>query len=573
MSNVKVSIIVPVYNVEQYLGKCLDSLVNQTLQEIEILVVNDGSPDNSQRIIDDYVRRYPNKVRSFTKENGGLSDARNFAIPKVVGEYIAFVDSDDYVDLDMYERMYNRAIETEAEIVCSPITYVFADRCEKRFYNKSQKKMFGNSAINKPGILKFVDSYACNKIYCTELWKRCNYKFPKGQFFEDSATIYKVLLGANKIENVNIPFYNYVNSREGQITKAIDERIFDIFKSCDSILDAFSCYEERKDLLDVKTYLCVKHILARIRPLIKQGDSRLAKRFLKTAYEYLNDRVPEWRQCSLVNGQRKDNLKKKISKFIVSKEHLAVTYFYLPVNLRAQFHKIYGMPKKFKDICKSLIVSPKIRQKASLVTKQKKIVAIQAHGLSLINLIQSILESIDVKSFADFGTMLGIVREGRLLAHDMDVDIGVLLNNTLDIHKIRILMERNGFKLWRQYIYGEDVVEESYTLKGLKVDLNYYKVNESNSYTWLFYTKPGYIYDKSNERHIVEMSYSTIKEMKTVRVNNVEIVIPANAEQLLVEKYGESWRTPDTGWIYWQSPAARKLELLGRFVTYEYRII
>ena len=97
MSNVKVSIIVPVYNVEQYLGKCLDSLVNQTLQEIEILVVNDGSPDNSQRIIDDYVRRYPNKVRSFTKENGGLSDARNYGMQYATGKYVAFLDSDVYL--------------------------------------------------------------------------------------------------------------------------------------------------------------------------------------------------------------------------------------------------------------------------------------------------------------------------------------------------------------------------------------------------------------------------------------------------------------------------------------------
>ena len=87
MNQIKVSVIIPVYNVEQYLTKCLDSLVNQTLEEIEIIVVNDGSPDNSQIIIDDFAHRYPDKIRAYQKENGGLSDARNFGVANAIGEY------------------------------------------------------------------------------------------------------------------------------------------------------------------------------------------------------------------------------------------------------------------------------------------------------------------------------------------------------------------------------------------------------------------------------------------------------------------------------------------------------
>ena len=113
----KVSVIVPVYGVEEWLERCLDSLVNQTLEDIEIIVVNDGSPDNSQAIIDAYVKKYPNKVKGYIKENGGLSDARNFGIPYATGEYIAFVDSDDYVDLTMYEKMYNEAEAKGSEVV------------------------------------------------------------------------------------------------------------------------------------------------------------------------------------------------------------------------------------------------------------------------------------------------------------------------------------------------------------------------------------------------------------------------------------------------------------------------
>ena len=97
----KVSIIVPVYNVERYIVRSMDSLVNQTLKDIEIIVVNDGSTDNSKKLIEIYQKKYPNKIKLVDKKNGGLSDARNYGIPHATGEYIAFLDSDDYVELHM----------------------------------------------------------------------------------------------------------------------------------------------------------------------------------------------------------------------------------------------------------------------------------------------------------------------------------------------------------------------------------------------------------------------------------------------------------------------------------------
>ena len=106
---VKVSVIVPVYNVEKYLTQCLDSLVNQTLKDIEIIIVNDESPDNSQAIIDKYAKRYPKIIKAYKKKNGGLSDARNYGIERATGDYIGFVDSDDFVELDMYEDLYKAA--------------------------------------------------------------------------------------------------------------------------------------------------------------------------------------------------------------------------------------------------------------------------------------------------------------------------------------------------------------------------------------------------------------------------------------------------------------------------------
>lgn len=106
---VKVSIIVPVYNVEKYLKKCLNSLVNQTLDDIEIIVVNDESPDNSQRIIDEFEKKYPSKIKTITKKNGGQGSARNEGLKVATGEYIGYVDSDDYISNTMFEKMYNTA--------------------------------------------------------------------------------------------------------------------------------------------------------------------------------------------------------------------------------------------------------------------------------------------------------------------------------------------------------------------------------------------------------------------------------------------------------------------------------
>ena len=134
----KVSVVVPVYNVDKYLERCLDSLVYQTLKDIEIVIVNDGSTDKSAEIIKKYVQSYPNKVFAFEKENGGLSDARNFGIKKCHGNYIGFVDSDDYVSLDMFKKLYEKAISKDFDITV----------CDVRLVWKNKSKEISSKVIN-----------------------------------------------------------------------------------------------------------------------------------------------------------------------------------------------------------------------------------------------------------------------------------------------------------------------------------------------------------------------------------------------------------------------------------------
>ena len=147
---VKVSVIVPVYNVEPYLDKCLNGLVNQTLKDIEIIVVNDGATDNSQQIIDRYAKQYDNVI-SLVKQNGGLSDARNYGIPYATGEYIGFIDSDDFMEYDMFEVLYKKAKEDDSDIVECNLRHTYSDSEDieigKEIYDKKEMIMFGRSVV------------------------------------------------------------------------------------------------------------------------------------------------------------------------------------------------------------------------------------------------------------------------------------------------------------------------------------------------------------------------------------------------------------------------------------------
>ena len=116
---VKISVIVPIYNTEKYLRKCLDSLVNQTLKDIEIILINDGSPDNSENIVSEYLERYPDKIVYHKKKNEGQGVARNLGIKMAKGDFVSFVDSDDYVDVTIFEKLYKKAVESGASLVFS----------------------------------------------------------------------------------------------------------------------------------------------------------------------------------------------------------------------------------------------------------------------------------------------------------------------------------------------------------------------------------------------------------------------------------------------------------------------
>ena len=188
----KISVIVPVYNVENYLEKCLNSLVNQTLQEIEILVINDGSTDNSQKIIEFFQSKFPQKIKTFAKENGGLSDARNFGIDRATGEFLAFVDSDDYVSATMMEEMYGLAKKHEAEIVICNLQKVDENGIVTQKLTQIPNLPEKIDLEKHFSVFSDISYFACNKIFKRELFE--GKRFQKGMHFEDIELIPKILL-------------------------------------------------------------------------------------------------------------------------------------------------------------------------------------------------------------------------------------------------------------------------------------------------------------------------------------------------------------------------------------------
>lgn len=241
----KVSIIVPVYNVENYLAKCLDSLVKQTLKNIEILVVNDGSKDNSEKIIQQYTQQYPEKVKAFSKENGGLSDARNFGIDRATGDFIGFVDSDDYVTETMFEEMLILAEKYQSKMVICNIQKV------DQHGNITQK------LIQLPNMLEKIDLennfsvfsdlsyFACNKLFKKELFDQKRFK--KGVHFEDIQLIPQLLLDCENIAQTQNFHYQYLE-RTDSISKTHTGKGLDILKAVEDVESIFekSRYSEKK---------------------------------------------------------------------------------------------------------------------------------------------------------------------------------------------------------------------------------------------------------------------------------------------------------------------------------------
>lgn len=210
MNEIKVSIIIPIYNVEKYIEQCIESVVNQTLKDIEIIIVNDGTKDNSMKKIEKYLS--DPRIIVIDKENGGLSSARNVGLEIAKGEYIAFIDSDDFIELTMLEELYNNS--EKADIVFSDIIF-YDDKTKNKKYSKI-KLSFEKNLDKGSYFLDTIPIVVWNKIYRNKYLKKIALTFIEGIIYEDNDFTVKAVFQATKVKYVK-SFHYYRINRDGSI--------------------------------------------------------------------------------------------------------------------------------------------------------------------------------------------------------------------------------------------------------------------------------------------------------------------------------------------------------------------
>lgn len=226
------SVIVPVYKVEKYLCKCVDSILNQTYRNLEIILVDDGSPDNCPAICDEYAAK-DSRVKVIHQLNGGLCSARNVGIEKAKGDFISFIDSDDWIELTMFEEMLDYLQQNDLDVVCCDTKSVKGNKEHFKPRYKTNKIFAGQEGLNEI-LAGTLDNSACNKIYK----RKCigDIKFPVGRRYEDVARVYLFLANANKVGYICKGLYYYVKRQDGFIGQSFNSQ---------SRYECFLGYKER----------------------------------------------------------------------------------------------------------------------------------------------------------------------------------------------------------------------------------------------------------------------------------------------------------------------------------------
>ncbi len=229
-----VSIIVPIYNVEKYLKKCIESILEQNYQNLEIFLVNDGSEDGCLEICIEYSKS-DKRICVLDKQNGGLSDARNYALDKISGEYVTFVDSDDFISPDYVETLYNLCIKYHCQISCvGKYDYINGEVVNNNKLEPIEKLLSKKDAIKCILVEKEFTTSAWGKLYESKLFK--NIRYPKGQLYEDLSTTYRLLDKVDTVGYSNSPKYYYRNNPNSIMNAKFTKKNMDFIKAHEDII-------------------------------------------------------------------------------------------------------------------------------------------------------------------------------------------------------------------------------------------------------------------------------------------------------------------------------------------------
>lgn len=282
---VKISIIVPIYNVEKYLRKCLESIVNQTLQELEIILVDDGSRDKSGEICEIYKQK-DCRIQIVHKSNGGLSDARNEGVKYATAEYIIFIDGDDYIAEDMMETLYNLAKKNNADIAVCGVCNVYGDKKIPQCKSKEEFVCTGREAFRHILEGRKIPGTICNKLIKREIAEQI--QFPAGRLYEDAFYTLDLIRKVNLVYVTTKPLYYYVH-RQGSITTSR-------FKKAD--LDIIYAYQKTLELVkekypELKTQAVFRILWAHFVVIdrILSTDDYKKNNYLKYSQRYLKKNI------------------------------------------------------------------------------------------------------------------------------------------------------------------------------------------------------------------------------------------------------------------------------------------
>lgn len=295
MENKLISIIVPVYNVEKYVSRCVESLISQTYSNIQIIVVNDGTKDHSREIVKQY-QKNDSRIELYDKENGGLSDARNYALNYVRGEYICFVDSDDYVSSDYVKKLFS-LFDTDIDIACGGFEYFYDDQRTETKERMKQTILNHNEALYELCNGKWMTNHVWNKMYRTDLFQ--NIRFERGRCFEDIYIMHLLFSKANKIACTDEILYHYYMREESIIHQIKPQNNMDIFIAYYKRYEFVEGSELKKIVLKYCAWACYKVIYLSNCAEMNENDLTIAKQFWKDHIEISELGIKYWTMYKL----------------------------------------------------------------------------------------------------------------------------------------------------------------------------------------------------------------------------------------------------------------------------------
>lgn len=283
-----ISVIVPIYNVEKYLKQCIESIINQTYKNIEILLIDDGSTDNCGKICDEYEKKY-NKIKVFHKENGGLSDARNYGIERANGDYITFIDSDDNVTDDYVEYLYNLICKYDAKMSIASYSVVSHEKVIDLSKGFKEELLTTEEALRRMLSEKGFTVSSASKMFKKEILD--DIRFPYGKLCEDNGTIYKAIMKCDKIPYGNKSIYNYYKRENSIMTSKFNKGRLDLLEMVDNMSsDIIAVYPDLKDTVEKKQITSRFSIL---RQMLVEKLNEEEKNIERNIEKYVKDRKKE----------------------------------------------------------------------------------------------------------------------------------------------------------------------------------------------------------------------------------------------------------------------------------------